>query len=355
MALLPRVGNLRPSNPVLSRALAGYANGDRFLASKNNIPVLFDGTSVADGDETYITGTIQRIAAGAFFGDPSARAVLAAGETYPIDRGADYNPLTYACAKYGRLAEVLWEHKRGQQAGGVDAETLKQIHAAANVLLIDREVRLAALLMTPGNWNALNRLTGVAAAPGANQFLCWNVAGSNPNVDLLEACNRVNVWGQSPNTIYMGKAAALALQANSSFVNFDDVNLDRSIITPSRLNDVLASRFGLKNVYVGEAVRNTSTIPGTVTLARIWGDDVLVCYEPDGAPPALESVGDGGVPNFDVMTPMALGKIVAENWKVSPMISAGEDRDAEQYKLRYMEWVGVVQDGLGCQLANVVN
>ena len=350
MSLFPTPGSLR-SDPVLSKMIAGLMNAkDSYLQDKL-VPTLFDGSNLADGDETYYTGTIQRLADGAMFGDPSRKRTIGRGELYPRARGANFNPMTYACQKFGGVAEVFWEDSRRLVGGGLLTNATVQLQSEMSTQKLVREAAYRDLFQTAGNWT--NTVIGVPAAPGVGQFLCWNVANSDPSADIVAALGTVSLFGQEPNTIILGYDSFDALRTNAAFLNFDDIRLDRTVMNEERVASVLKARYGFENVHIGKAVANASAAPGTLTPGRIWADTVWIGYMPsaNGAPSSNISIMEGS--DVMVTTPTAAGRVIASGWKVFEF--PDDMRDVTLYKVRYAEALFAVSAQLGYTLTNTNN
>ena len=96
--------------------------------------------------------------------------------------------------------------------------------------------------------------TGVAASPGANQFLRWDLSGSTPIEDIQrQALVIASQTAYRPNTLVLGPYTALGLLNNPEIV-------DRVKYTqPGFINtDILATAFGVERVIVPSAIQNTN-------------------------------------------------------------------------------------------------
>lgn len=123
-----------------------------------------------------------------------------------------------------------------------------------NQSLISREVDWASNFF--GNvWTTLK--TGVAAAPGANQFLQWNDANSSPIKDVRDAKRSVQLAGlYRPNKIVLGRPVFDALCDHPDFI--DRIKYGQTPGRPARVTlDAMAGLFELDEVLVMDAILNT--------------------------------------------------------------------------------------------------
>lgn len=148
--------------------------------------------------------------------------------------------------------------------------------------LISQEVAWAANYFVTAVWGTT--MTGVAAAPGAGQFLQWNNGASTPIEDMRTGIRTVQLasGGYKPNTAVFGK------QVWDQIVDHPDV-VDRikgaagpgnpAVVTKA----AFASLIEVERVLVMEAVQNTglensATVNSTETNAFIGGTNALLVY-----------------------------------------------------------------------------
>lgn len=156
-------------------------------------------------------------------------------------------------------------------------------------LLMQRELQFLATFFNTGLW-AID-YTGVAAAPGANQFVRWSAAAPTIIRDVLQMKREVKVrCGKMPNTLVLPQDV------------FDTVINDNAIL--ARINgmtnsqnpaivtqELLAQLFGLKRVLVASAVRNTASEGLTFAGTFIFSNQFLLCYVPDAPAKRTQAAG----------------------------------------------------------------
>jgi len=116
--------------------------------------------------------------------------------------------------------------------------------------------------------------TGVAAAPGANQFLQFDQSTSDPfkTIELSRIAIK-NRTGYYPNTLVMGAQVWSILKNHATL-------LDRIKYTQTGIvsMDLLAGALGLDRVLVASGVENTANEGATASYSFIAGKSMLLVY-----------------------------------------------------------------------------
>jgi hypothetical protein len=152
-----------------------------------------------------------------------------------------------------------------------------------NQLLLRRDLDWNAAYFKTGVWGT--DYTGVAATPGASQFLQWNDAASDPIVqfaDLQE--NFVLQSGRKANTLVLGAHTITSLK------NHPDI-IDRIKYTQKGIvtTDLLASLFDVEKVLVSYAsaaaaaeINDTAAQDAAATYSFMTNSKgALLCYTPN--------------------------------------------------------------------------
>lgn len=125
-------------------------------------------------------------------------------------------------------------------------------------------------------------LTGVAAAPGAGEFIRWDdQVNSDPVKDIQAAIRtfQVKSGGIKPNRLVLSALVSDAL------VNHPDI-VDRVKYTENALNDPqmrlngMARLFQIDRIVVAEGVKATNAEGATEAYDFIQGKHALLCYRP---------------------------------------------------------------------------
>lgn len=142
-------------------------------------------------------------------------------------------------------------------------------------LLLKREQLFMARFMATGVWST--DLTGVGAAPGAGQFLQFNVSGSDP-IGLITAqiLASTGLTGYRPNVLVMGPSVENVLLNHSAILERIKYT-QRGVLT----RDLLASLFGVDRVVVPTGIQNTAPKGGTASYGFISDKSMLLAYAPE--------------------------------------------------------------------------
>ena len=363
----PQQTNARPVDPLLNEKVVALANAPSAYLQDQLLVVLYDQTAeTVDAEGNPIptpgwTGTIQRVNEGAMFGDPNITTLVARAQTIPTYEGAGYDPMSYEADKYAILVEIPEEDRHIVQSGAT-SNTDVQLAGAVELMKLDREKRFEQLFMTITNWR--NSATLGAAAK-------WDVqATSDPNEDLSTAVYTIAGYGMKANVCILGRKAADLLRKNAAFLEFDDMTKDRTILNDERLKEVISSRYGIRHVFIGEAVTKTAGDDQTddMTSVNIWDDDVWVGYLPmnDDGTPAMPTDAESNVLVNDItmsqmdaagslfpMQKMAAGMVKVEEWSLVEDDSAGFTEDTKYHKVKYVEAIFPVLEPLGYVIKSV--
>lgn len=134
-----------------------------------------------------------------------------------------------------------------------------------DLVLLDREIRVAGMVMDPNNFAASNK----EALVGTDK---WSDAASKPIVTIAEASDSMPVRA---NMMALGRTEWTTLRTNPSVLR---------ALTPSGAQDGYANKravadlLELDEILVGEAFVNVSK-PGQVPVrARVWGNHTLLFH-----------------------------------------------------------------------------
>lgn len=143
-------------------------------------------------------------------------------------------------------------------------------HAAAwltNLLMLAREVRVAAVVQNPANY-ANARVT---ALTGTAKFSDYT--NSDPIGVLMGMLDSTLVF--RPNRITMGQVVWSKVRSHPKLVNAVKGNLtNEGVITRQQLADLLE----VKEIVVGEGYVNTAQKGQVANLQRVWGNTIAAHY-----------------------------------------------------------------------------
>jgi len=149
-----------------------------------------------------------------------------------------------------------------QYPGSEEARIARKV---SRVLKLDREQRLADVLFNPATFN-----TSAAAA-------AFGTAGAEPLSELFDLKDTVfaAAHGINPDTLILGRACFRALAKNPEVRGFvGDSTLGvasgSNLLNDEAVLSVLRDVLGIKNIYVGQALRETAVPGATSSEAAIW-------------------------------------------------------------------------------------
>ncbi len=140
-------------------------------------------------------------------------------------------------------------------------------------MLLRKDQLWTSAFFTTGVWTGDQ--TGVAAAPGANQFLQWNDVNANPITDVKNQILAIarRGGGFMPNTLVLGPEVYNALTEHPDIIDRIKYS-ERGIVTA----DLMASLFGVERVLVPWTVSNTAAEGAAESAAFRFGKAALLLY-----------------------------------------------------------------------------
>lgn len=262
--------------PLTNMSVAFVQSSDKFIARKvfPNIPTgPQGGTYFIYPKGTFTRDEMQKRAPGA----PAAMM--------------GHKPTTaqYLCDFYSV------GHPLPDQTMANNQSPLKTDRAAMKLLARAAEMRLerhfATNFMTTGVWTGIADKTGVAAAPGANQFLQWNNSASTPikNVTDWASEMEINSDGFRPNIGVMGRPVWDQLKNHPEIL--DRINRGQTTGAAKVTLETVAALFELDAIYVAGAVWNSAIENATIVNSYVVGKTFLLAYVTDN--PTIEEPSAG--------------------------------------------------------------
>jgi len=157
--------------------------------------------------------------------------------------------------------------------------SIQRTEFLTNAILLNAEIAAAATLSAG--------ITNTAAATAV-----WtDVANADPIADFDAGAQSVMDNAQvAPNAVWFDYKGLRALMRVPSII--DRIKFSSSPTTPSVVTlDALAALFGVENVYVGRAFKNTAAPGATATVSTVWGSDAYIGYIPPRPAPRIMAMG----------------------------------------------------------------
>ncbi|MDD4980695.1 MAG: hypothetical protein PHC54_05455 [Candidatus Omnitrophica bacterium] len=170
--------------------------------------------------------------------------------------------ISFACEEHG-LENALDDSERSLYESDFDAELActKQI---LNLLLIAQEVRIATALFNTSTWAGATLYTDNSGAP-------WDAAASDVIGQVLAAKEKVRaLTGMKPNALIMSETNRIRLLSNTAIKAAIQYT---TIPTEEAVTNALKGLFGVENILIGKAVKNTSNKGKDFSGSDIWSDD----------------------------------------------------------------------------------
>lgn len=165
--------------------------------------------------------------------------------------GVGWNVTTdsYYCHVYGVHKDIDDQLRaNADSAFNLDRDATRFI---TGQLLLKRDLDWNTTYFTTGVWD--NDLDGAASSPGADQFLQWDQAGSDPIADISDyTINVRESTGFTPNTLVIGPRVLNSLKNHADILDRIKYT-QRGVVT----EDLLASLFGVNKLLVTWTSQNT--------------------------------------------------------------------------------------------------
>ncbi|MGE4399393.1 MAG: hypothetical protein AB7D29_07720 [Campylobacterales bacterium] len=136
----------------------------------------------------------------------------------------------------------------------------------ANLVLLDRELRVANLLFNPANYASSKTLT----LSGNSQFS--DFVNSDPLEIISDAMDSCIM---RPNTMTIGRAAFSKLRRHPKVVKAVNGNSGDSGVASRQ---AMAELFEVDNIFVGESFLNSAKKGQNAVMQRVWGKHISLTY-----------------------------------------------------------------------------
>lgn len=143
-------------------------------------------------------------------------------------------------------------------------------------LMLGHEQRVASLAFNASNFATSNKLTPATK---------WDQNSSDPIGDIFTAIDAT--LGNDGLYAAIGIDAFRVLQKHPDIVAAFHFVSEGAVASRAQI----ASFFGLRDLYVGEARVNNANIGQTPSLGRVWGDNMLVFRRPENPSPRAAAFG----------------------------------------------------------------
>lgn len=347
-ALYPSFASLVQNNPLIQGLLFDLGNEPSdYLAGKIVSAVQFPEaarTNEMGVDGRALHGLIARTKLWGDYGTGRKTKVAFGERAIPVE-GKELDPLHFEAEKLFASYKIPVEKIAEIEEWGIDAFR-EMLEIPRTQVLIDREANWANLFGTTANWSTT--LVAGKTIAGSGTAHPWDTSASNPVHDIQLVRAAVDKFGRA-DTMILGIEAANVLLDNSAFNTPRQMTVDRAILTEDQLAEIIKARFGFDNVFIGRAVGETSTVPGTSSTSNIWGATVWI-----GRLGEAMRASSSGTVNA---RRSAVANVVAQDLYadvIGPAIN-GEHDDTFVARVRMIESLNVVYPQLGATITGILS
>lgn len=256
--------------------------------------------------------------------------------TYKLGEGV------YSCVEYA-LEHVIDDRQRKNADDPIKLDELATSLLTQKQMIKQDRIWAANFFAAGAGWSSLK--VGTASTPGANQFLQFDDANSDPIGTIDQLKDEIHErTGFMPNTLVLGASVKRSLRSHPDIA--DRIKYTQTGIAD---DDILASLFEVDDVVVARSIYNSAAEGAT--------DDFDYIVDKTGALLAyIES-------NPGLDSPTAIAKFVwtglfgGQANEIGGVMTRGRDsRASSDYIQNHMAWdMQQVAADLGCFLQNTVS
>lgn len=203
--------------------------------------------------------------------------------------GNKLNQKTFACVVEA-LHHDIPDQRRANESSPINSDRAATIQLTQQAWQ-RREITLKAKAFKTSLWTGMTDQTGVASAPGSNQFVQFNQTTSDPVATVRSQCKTIQLaTGIRPNSMAMGQDVWEALMTNAAILDrlkFFGTPGNPTVVTM----DAVAALFGLKQILVSAVVQATSNEGASLTTGFVIGKEYVLFYVPDA--PGIDTPSAG--------------------------------------------------------------
>lgn len=194
--------------------------------------------------------------------------------------GQKLSNTTYFADVYA-LHTTLSDRQRSNS--DVDVEAAK-VRYLMNQAKLKRDKLYASAAFAASIWSGFSDQTGVAAGPGANQFVQWsNYTTGDPIGDITDQRVALEVAAGVPGVKLMGICNTYVFEKLRHHPDFlDRIKYTGGVERPAQITpDMMAAVLGIDELVIAKAVENTAKEGQTATMARVFGNHFSLQYKAD--------------------------------------------------------------------------
>jgi hypothetical protein len=208
------------------------------------------------------------------------------------------------------FAEVYALHTkltdRQRKNSDVDIESAK-VRYLMNQAKLKRDILYADTLFKASVWAGFSDQTGVAATPGANQFIHWSdYTNGDPIGDITDKVVDLELAAGVPGVELVGICNTKVFEQLRHHPDMlDRIKYTAGVERPAAVTpEVMAAVLGIDTLIIAKAAKNTAAEGQTASMSRVFGDHFLLQYRsmtPDDETPTAATLFSWS--EFDEVTP----------------------------------------------------
>lgn len=140
-----------------------------------------------------------------------------------------------------------------------------------DLILLDREKRVANMVFNAANYPAANKVQLAAA----DQWSNFSNASSDPVEDILTYMESMLM---RPNTLVLGSQVWFMLRRHPKIIGAVYPQGGNASVGGVAMQQAVKELFEIENLYVGEAFINTAKPGQTATMSRLWGKHAALLH-----------------------------------------------------------------------------
>lgn len=217
--------------------------------------------------------------------------------------GQRMSTATYFAEVYA-LHTLLTDRQR--KNSDVDVESAK-VRYLMNQTKLKRDKIFATNCFATSIWSGFTDQTGVAAGPGANQFVQWDdYTNSTPITDITEKVVDLELAAGVPGVKMIAVTNTAVFEKLRHHPDLlDRIKYTAGVERPADVSpDAMAAVFGVDELIIAKAVENTAAEGATASMSRVFDDGFLLMYKSDSAGDETPTAATlFGWSEFDQVTP----------------------------------------------------
>lgn len=255
----PTGSDLHVNIPLTNVSVAYLQSMSQFISDK-----IFPAIPVDKKTNVYYKYT-----KGAWFRTNAAKRAPA---TESAGTGWDVTTDNYSCDVFAVHKDIADQDRANADTPILDLDRDATMFTTRD-LMLQKELSWVTNYFGTGIWSNTDQ-TGVGAAPGANQFLQWNLTAATPIEDITaQRMSIAQLTGYPPNTLVLGPRVFEKIKNHPEFT--DRIKYTQTGIVTAEL---IARVLDLDQVLIPMVTQNTAAEGAADAFSFAYGKAAFLCY-----------------------------------------------------------------------------